>query len=53
MVKKYHTAFRQVITYIKNVAATQSNPSLKHIAYELDTMRGIQELSPNLWENEI
>ena len=52
-VKQYHTAFRKVITYIKDVAATQSNPSLTHIAAPLDTMRGIQELSPNLWENEI
>ena len=53
MVKQYHTAFREVITYIKDVAATQSNPSLADIAAPLDTMRGIQELSPNLWENEI
>ena len=53
MVKQYHTAFREVITYIKDVAATQSNPSLADIAVPLDTMRGIQQLSPNLWENEI
>ena len=53
MVKQYHTAFREVITYIKDVAATQSNPSLADIAAPLDTMRGIQELSPNLWKNEI
>ena len=53
MVKQYHTAFREVITYIKDVAATQSNPSRADIAAPLDTMRGIQELSHNLWENEI
>jgi len=53
MVKQYHTAFREVIKYIKDVAATQSNPSRADIASPLDTMRGIQELSPNLWENEI
>jgi hypothetical protein len=53
MVKQFHTAFREVITYIKDVAATQSNPSREDIVKPLDIMRGIQELSHNLWENEI